>query len=156
MTRSMSARPAHERLLDDARERFDAAEDLTVSVEEEFALLDPESLDLVNRFEDVQAAVRPEAPLVDGGVQRVEHRDLDRAGRMAPALALIAPRHRVLVVVERHGNRAAVRRRDDRIDVPGQQRGIQASRAHQPNTISQSKSSAMGRRARILKRARHG
>jgi glutamate---cysteine ligase / carboxylate-amine ligase len=58
MTRSMSARPAHERLLDDARERFDAAEDLTVSVEEEFALLDPESLDLVNRFEDVQAAAR--------------------------------------------------------------------------------------------------
>ena len=58
MTRSMSARPAYERLLDDARERFDAAEDFTVSVEEEFALLDPESLDLVNRFEEVQAAAR--------------------------------------------------------------------------------------------------
>ena len=56
MTRSMSARPVYERLLDDARERFDAAEDFTVSIEEEFALLDPESLDLVNRFEDVQAA----------------------------------------------------------------------------------------------------
>ena len=54
----MSARPAHERLLDDARERFDAAEDFTVSIEEEFALLDPESLDLVNRFEDVQAAAQ--------------------------------------------------------------------------------------------------
>jgi glutamate---cysteine ligase / carboxylate-amine ligase len=58
MTRSMSARPAHERLLDDARERFDAAEDFTVSIEEEFALLEPESLDLVNRFEDVQAAAQ--------------------------------------------------------------------------------------------------
>ena len=58
MTRSMSARPAYERLLDDARERFDAAEDFTVSVEEEFALLDPESLDLVNRFEEVQAAAQ--------------------------------------------------------------------------------------------------
>ena len=58
MTRSMSARPAYERLLDDARERFDAAEDFTVSIEEEFALLDPESLDLVNRFEDVQAAAQ--------------------------------------------------------------------------------------------------
>ncbi|HET9939258.1 MAG TPA: YbdK family carboxylate-amine ligase [Gaiella sp.] len=54
----MSARPAYERLLDDARERFDAAEDFTVSVEEEFALLDPESLDLVNRFEEVQAAAQ--------------------------------------------------------------------------------------------------
>jgi len=58
MTRSMSARPAYERLLDDARERFDAAEDFTVSIEEEFALLEPESLDLVNRFEDVQAAAQ--------------------------------------------------------------------------------------------------
>jgi glutamate---cysteine ligase / carboxylate-amine ligase len=58
MTRSMSARPAYERLLDDARERFDAAEDFTVSIEEELALLDPESLDLVNRFEEVQAAAQ--------------------------------------------------------------------------------------------------
>ena len=48
----------HEQLLVDARERFDAAEDFTVSVEEEFALLDRETLDLVNRFEDVQAAAR--------------------------------------------------------------------------------------------------
>ena len=67
MTRSMSARPAYERLLDEARERFDAAEDFTVSVEEEFALLDPESLDLVNRFEDVQAAAQ-------GTVARAEPR----------------------------------------------------------------------------------
>jgi carboxylate-amine ligase len=58
MTRSMSARPAYERLLDDARERFDVAEDFTVSIEEEFALLDPESLELVNRFEEVQAAAQ--------------------------------------------------------------------------------------------------
>ena len=58
MTRSMSARPAYERLLDDARERFDAAEDFTVSIEEEFALLDPESLELVNRFEEVQGAAQ--------------------------------------------------------------------------------------------------
>ena len=43
-------------LLRDARERFDAGTDFTVAVEEEFALLDPVSLDLVNRFEDVQAA----------------------------------------------------------------------------------------------------
>jgi len=45
-----------DRLLREARERFDAGTDLTVAVEEEFALLDPESLDLVNRFEEVQAA----------------------------------------------------------------------------------------------------
>jgi len=46
----------HDVLLREARERFDAADDFTVAVEEEFALLDPETLDLVNRFEDVKAA----------------------------------------------------------------------------------------------------
>ncbi len=54
----MSGPTGHDRLLAEARERFDAAEDFTVSIEEEFALLDPVSLDLVNRFEDVQAAAR--------------------------------------------------------------------------------------------------
>jgi len=41
-----------------AREQFESATDFTVAVEEEFAILDPESLDLTNRFEDVQAAAR--------------------------------------------------------------------------------------------------
>jgi carboxylate-amine ligase len=41
-----------------ARELFEAAPDLTVAVEEEFAILDPESLELVNRFEDLQAAAQ--------------------------------------------------------------------------------------------------
>ena len=50
--------PRHEQLLSEARERFEAADDFTVSVEEEFALLDPATLDLVNRFEEVQAAAR--------------------------------------------------------------------------------------------------
>jgi glutamate---cysteine ligase / carboxylate-amine ligase len=50
--------PPYEEMLREARERFDAAEDFTVAVEEEFALLDHETLDLVNRFEDVQAAAR--------------------------------------------------------------------------------------------------
>ena len=47
-----------ERLLAEARERFEEAVDFTVSVEEEFALLDRETLDLVNRFEEVQAAAQ--------------------------------------------------------------------------------------------------
>jgi glutamate---cysteine ligase / carboxylate-amine ligase len=45
-------------LIAQARARFEAATDFTVAVEEEFAILDPESLDLTNRFEDVQAAAR--------------------------------------------------------------------------------------------------
>src|SRR5438067_2729040 len=41
-----------------SREAFDAVPDFTVAVEEEFALLDPETLDLVNRFEELQDAAR--------------------------------------------------------------------------------------------------
>jgi glutamate---cysteine ligase / carboxylate-amine ligase len=39
-----------------SREEFETGTDLTVAVEEEFALLDPETLDLTNRFEEVYAA----------------------------------------------------------------------------------------------------
>src|SRR5262245_60336210 len=39
-----------------AREQFENATDFTIAVEEEFALVDPASLDLTNRFEEVQAA----------------------------------------------------------------------------------------------------
>ncbi len=46
----------YDQLLDEARESFDAGTDFTVAVEEEFALLDADSLDMVNRFEEVQAA----------------------------------------------------------------------------------------------------
>jgi glutamate---cysteine ligase / carboxylate-amine ligase len=39
-----------------ARQSFDAGRDFTLAVEEEFALLDPDTLSLVNRFEELQAA----------------------------------------------------------------------------------------------------
>jgi len=51
-------RVSPERLIAEARERFETATDFTVAVEEEFALLDPETHDLVNRFEEVQSAAR--------------------------------------------------------------------------------------------------
>jgi hypothetical protein len=44
-----------------ARLQFDQAADFTVAVEEEFALLDRETLDLVNRFEELQALARGRA-----------------------------------------------------------------------------------------------
>ncbi len=39
-----------------AREGFESGRDLTLAVEEEFALLDPETLSLVNRFEELETA----------------------------------------------------------------------------------------------------
>jgi glutamate---cysteine ligase / carboxylate-amine ligase len=41
-----------------AREQFDAAADFTVAVEEEFAVLDPDTLGLVNRFEELFGAAQ--------------------------------------------------------------------------------------------------
>jgi carboxylate-amine ligase len=41
-----------------AHEQLESARDLTTAVEEEFALLDPDTLDLVNRFEELQALAR--------------------------------------------------------------------------------------------------
>ena len=40
-------------LLAQSRAAFDAGTDLTVAVEEEFALLDPETLELTDRFEEL-------------------------------------------------------------------------------------------------------
>ena len=46
----------YERLLEQARAAYEGGTDLTVAVEEEFALLDPETLSLVNRFEELKAS----------------------------------------------------------------------------------------------------
>ena len=56
-----------------AREQFESGPDLTVSVEEEFSILDPETLGLVNRFEEFQAAA--------AGTELEEHLAHVRAGR---------------------------------------------------------------------------
>ena len=45
-----------EEQLSSAREAFESGTDFTLAVEEEFALLDPETLDLVNRYEELKAA----------------------------------------------------------------------------------------------------
>ena len=45
-------------LLAGAREAFDGGRDFTLAVEEEFALLEPETLELADHFEELQAAAR--------------------------------------------------------------------------------------------------
>jgi len=51
-------RLGYEEMLARSRAEFETVPDFTVAVEEEFALLDPETLDLVNRFEELQDAAR--------------------------------------------------------------------------------------------------
>ncbi len=50
--------------LDTARSAFDASADLTVGLEEEFALLDPDGLGLIGRFEQLRDAAASEDPLL--------------------------------------------------------------------------------------------
>src|SRR5918911_1094825 len=47
-----------------AHEAYESGEELTLAVEEEFAVLDPETLELENRFEELQAAAKG-TPLED-------------------------------------------------------------------------------------------
>jgi carboxylate-amine ligase len=54
----MSDAPSYDALISVARAGFDSADDFTVAVEEEFAILEPETLSLTNRFEELQAASR--------------------------------------------------------------------------------------------------
>jgi carboxylate-amine ligase len=49
--------------LDNARVALDASTDFTVGLEEEFALLDPSSLELVGRFEQLRDAAADDPPL---------------------------------------------------------------------------------------------
>jgi glutamate---cysteine ligase / carboxylate-amine ligase len=51
-------RIGYDELLAASKAAFEAVPDFTVAVEEEFALLDPATLGLVNRFEDVQGAAK--------------------------------------------------------------------------------------------------
>ncbi len=51
--------------MDRAREVFDDSEDFTVGIEEEFQILDPETLELTNRFEELEAAAEADPPLAE-------------------------------------------------------------------------------------------
>ncbi|MFN2468754.1 MAG: YbdK family carboxylate-amine ligase [Gaiellaceae bacterium] len=53
-----SQRLPPDELLRLAREQFESTQDFTLAIEEEFAILDPGTLALTNRFEDLQAAAR--------------------------------------------------------------------------------------------------
>jgi glutamate---cysteine ligase / carboxylate-amine ligase len=97
----------YDQLLREARERFDGADDLTVSVEEEFALLDPATLDLVDRFEELQAAVQgtPLAPNLAGELiaSEVEIKTGRQPSAAAAAAALPERRAELLAAAEALG-----------------------------------------------------
>lgn len=68
--------------LDRARETFDSSEDFTVGLEEEFAILDPRTLELEHRFEDVFAACQRDEVLAEAAAGELIASEIEiRSGR---------------------------------------------------------------------------
>jgi glutamate---cysteine ligase / carboxylate-amine ligase len=68
--------------LDLARERFESSTDFTIGLEEEFAILDPASLELVHRFEDLYAACRRDEVLAESAAGELIDTEIEiRSGR---------------------------------------------------------------------------
>ena len=83
-----------------ARESFDSGRDFTVAVEEEFAILDSSSLELVNRFEELQDGAEG-TPLAEHLVGELIASEIEiRTGKcetFAEAAAAMAERRRQLL-----------------------------------------------------------
>jgi carboxylate-amine ligase len=68
--------------LDLARERFESSTDFTVGLEEEFAILDPTTLELEHRFEDVYAACQRDEVLAESAAGELIASEIEiRSGR---------------------------------------------------------------------------
>jgi glutamate---cysteine ligase / carboxylate-amine ligase len=68
--------------LDLARERFESSTDFTIGLEEEFAILDPATLALEHRFEDVYAACQEDEVLAESAAGELIAAEIEiRSGR---------------------------------------------------------------------------
>jgi glutamate---cysteine ligase / carboxylate-amine ligase len=82
--------------LDLARERFESSTDFTIGLEEEFAILDPATLELEHRFEDVYAACQKDDLLAESAAGELIAAEIEiRSGRSETfAAAMEAQRER--------------------------------------------------------------
>ncbi len=68
--------------LDLAREKFESSQDFTIGLEEEFAILDPRTLELEHRFEDVMAACQQDEVLAESAAGELIASEVEiRSGR---------------------------------------------------------------------------
>jgi glutamate---cysteine ligase / carboxylate-amine ligase len=68
--------------LDLVRERFESSTDFTIGLEEEFAILDPATLELEHRFEDVYAACQEDDVLAESAAGELIASEIEiRSGR---------------------------------------------------------------------------
>jgi carboxylate-amine ligase len=65
-----------------AREKFESSQDFTIGLEEEFAILDPRTLELEHRFEDVMAACQRDEVLAEAAAGELIASEVEiRSGR---------------------------------------------------------------------------
>jgi carboxylate-amine ligase len=77
--------------LDLARQRFESSTDFTIGLEEEFAILDPATLELEHRFEDVYGACRHDDVLADSAAGELIASEIEiRSGRAESFAAAVA------------------------------------------------------------------
>ena len=77
--------------LDLVRERFESSTDFTVGLEEEFAILDPSTLELEHRFEDVYAACQADEVLAESAAGELIASEIEiRSGRSETFAAAVA------------------------------------------------------------------
>jgi carboxylate-amine ligase len=94
--------------LDAAREVFETSQDLTVGIEEEWALIDPQTLELVPRFEALRDAAAGDPVLADAVAGELISSEIEiRSGRgedVAHARALQhEARRRLFALADAHG-----------------------------------------------------
>jgi glutamate---cysteine ligase / carboxylate-amine ligase len=82
--------------LDLARERFESSTDFTIGLEEEFAIVDPATLELEHRFEEMYAACQEDELLADSAAGELIAAEIEiRSGRAETfAAAMEAQRER--------------------------------------------------------------
>jgi glutamate---cysteine ligase / carboxylate-amine ligase len=77
--------------LDRARETFESSTDFTIGLEEEFAIVDPVSLELEHRFEDVYAACQEDQLLAEAAAGELIASEIEiRSGRAESFAAAVA------------------------------------------------------------------
>jgi len=94
--------------MDHVREVFEASTDFTVGLEEEFALVDPETLELAQRFSDVYAACQSDEVLAVSAAGELIEAEIEirsgRGERFDEAVALQREsRQRLFALAERMG-----------------------------------------------------
>jgi carboxylate-amine ligase len=104
----MAAEPGSTLDPERTREVFESSKDFTIGLEEEFALVDPESLDLVHRFEELFAACQEDEVLAESAAGELIDTEIEiRSGRaetFAEALERQAERRvRLFGLAERMG-----------------------------------------------------